>query len=172
MKQLTDVNAIGSVTQSVLYNTLAYIFSTNVQSSSTAVNRHKRAKTNTRSNNVPPSTYLKNAVQAIDVFFLNSDTAISPDVSYGQVIRGPGTQVGTFMAILDLRGMVKLTNTVLMLRQLDFASDGSGSSGDLDYAWTIKRDTGMIAWARPYISWLESSKEGGQAAGNSKCVPS
>lgn len=90
VRLLHGINAVNSVTQSALYNALAYAFT----------------KT--------PS-YSKIAANYIDAFFLNPDTSMSPTLKYGQVIRGPG-QEGQFLGVLDFRGMVKVVNAIQLLK--------------------------------------------------------
>ncbi|KIJ68290.1 hypothetical protein HYDPIDRAFT_24584 [Hydnomerulius pinastri MD-312] len=93
------------------------------------------------------SDYEQNAVTAIDTFFLTTATKMRPNMNFGQVVRGPGTkgQEGTFTGVLDLRGIVKIVNAVLILR--------SKNSTD----WTYKRDHEMVLWMEQYVNWLETT---------------
>lgn len=89
-----------------------------------------------------------NAVRFIDTFFLNPETAMTPNMNYGQVVRGPGEQVGSFMGVLDTRGIVKVINAVLVLR----ASQSPH--------WTADRDQRLRAWASQYDHWMMTSSIG------------
>ncbi|KAJ3538507.1 hypothetical protein NM688_g6514 [Phlebia brevispora] len=82
---LVGPDAVQNMSQSVLYNALAYALQ----------------KT---------SKYSQNVAKFIDTFFLSSTTGMHPNVNFGQMVRGPGKehQVGTFTGILDLRGMPRL----------------------------------------------------------------
>lgn len=127
VRQLHGVNAVNGVTQSVLYNALAYAF--------------------TKS-----ESYSKNAASFIDTFFLDSKAGINPELSYGQVIRGPGIQQGQYLGILDFRGMVKVVNAIQLLK----------AAGSPD--WTSVRDNNMNSWAEKYMNWLQTSSQGKKGA--------
>lgn len=90
---LVGPDSAGSMSQSVLYNAIAYTLRRNSGNS-------------------------QNVAQAIDAFFLSTTTGMHPNVNFGQLVRGPGKshQVGTFTGILDLRGMVKVVNAIQLLR--------------------------------------------------------
>lgn len=91
--KLVGPDAVQAMSQSVLYNSLAYAI--------------QRSSDNS-----------KNVAKAIDAFFLSSTTGMHPNVNFGQMVRGPGKehQVGTFTGILDIRGMVKVVNGLQLLR--------------------------------------------------------
>ncbi|KAH9946788.1 chondroitin AC/alginate lyase [Amylocystis lapponica] len=95
VRTLPDSPAIVSVSQSVLYNSVAYVLQ----------------KT---------SVFSQNAAGFIDTFFLAPATAMHPNMNFGQLVRGPGkdNQVGTFTGILDLRGLVKIVNAIQMLKSV------------------------------------------------------
>ncbi|QRV76009.1 alginate lyase [Ceratobasidium sp. AG-Ba] len=98
-------------------------------------------------------SYAKNAASFINTFFLSDRTRMNPDAEYGQVVRGPpGTQAGSYMGVLDMRGMVKVVNAVLVLRE------------SKSQHWTPDIDAKMVAWASQYIKWVESSAAGKKAA--------
>lgn len=100
--------------------------------------------------------YSRTASSFIDIFFADNTTGMNPNLNYGQVVRGPpGNQYGSFMAIVDLRGVTKIANAVQLLRQSN-APD-----------WTLDRDRRMVGWAKGYINWLQTSligKKSGTAA--------
>ncbi|PCH33539.1 chondroitin AC/alginate lyase [Wolfiporia cocos MD-104 SS10] len=93
VRTLPDSPAVVSMSQSVLYNSVAY------------------ALTKT-------GTYSQNAASFIDAFFLSSKTGMHPNMNFGQMVRGPGKdhQVGTFTGVLDLRGLVKVVNGINLLK--------------------------------------------------------
>ncbi|QRV90823.1 alginate lyase [Ceratobasidium sp. AG-Ba] len=98
-------------------------------------------------------SYAKNAASFISTFFLNDRTRMNPDAEYGQVVRGPpGTQAGSYMGVLDMRGMVKVANAILVLRE------------SKSRHWTPDMDAKMVAWASQYVKWVESSQVGKKAA--------
>ncbi|KZT74735.1 chondroitin AC/alginate lyase [Daedalea quercina L-15889] len=127
VRTLPDSPAAVKMPEAVLYNSIAYA----LQKSSTGS---------------------KTAVSFIDTFFLASKTAMTPNMNFGQMVRGPGKehQQGTFTGILDLRGMVKVVNAIQLLK--------AANSPD----WTSARDQAMTTWVKSYISWLETSDLGKQ----------
>ena len=100
--------------------------------------------------------YSRIASNFIDLFFADNITGMNPNLNYGQVVRGPpGNQFGSFMAVVDLRGITKIANAVQLLRQSN-APD-----------WTLDRDRRMVAWGKAYMNWLQTSpigKKSGTAA--------
>jgi hypothetical protein len=95
----------------------------------------------------------KNAASFINTFFLDDNTLMNPSAEYGQVVRGPpGTQAGSYMGILDMRGLVKVVNAVLVLRETK------------SQYWTQEMDVKMSAWASKYVQWVEASAVGKKAA--------
>ncbi|KAI0361753.1 chondroitin AC/alginate lyase [Trametes cingulata] len=93
VRTLPDSPAAVAMSQSVLYNAVAY------------------GMQKTR-------TYSQNAAKFIDAFFLAPATAMNPNMNYGQQVRGPGKdhQIGTFTGILDLRGLVKVVNAIQLMK--------------------------------------------------------
>lgn len=130
---LRGPDAVQAMSQSVIYNAVAYALQ----------------KT---------SSYSQNVAKAIDAFFLSSSTAMLPNVNYGQLVRGPGKdhQVGTFTGILDLRGMVKVSNAIQVMR--------TSKAPD----WTSAREASMTNWMKSYISWLQTSNLGKSVASKAK----
>ena len=97
------------------------------------------------------NSYAQNVANFVNTMFLDPKTGMHPRVSYGQVIRGPGKQVGQYLGVLDLRGMVKVANAIQILR--------AGGTP----AWTPTLDNEMTQWATKYVQWLHSSPQGQQA---------
>lgn len=75
-----------------------------------------------------------------------------PELNYGQTIRGPGTQQGQFLGILDFRGMVKVVNGIQILK--------AAQSPD----WTPAMDSQMVGWINQYVNWLQTNTLAQQAA--------
>jgi hypothetical protein len=122
---LNGPSAITGASQSVLYNAIAYALKGSSESS-------------------------QNAVSFIHSFFLDPDTKMNPNLAYGQVVRGPGKegQSGTFTGILDLRGLVKVVNAIMVLK--------AAKSDD----WTQGMDAAMHDWMAQYSAWIEGSSLG------------
>ncbi|OCH96520.1 chondroitin AC/alginate lyase [Obba rivulosa] len=93
VRTIPDSPAVVDMTQSTLYNALAYTLQ-------------------------KAGTYSQNAATFIDTWFLSSATAMHPNMNFGQLVRGPGPdhQVGTFTGVLDLRGLVKVVNAIQLLK--------------------------------------------------------
>jgi hypothetical protein len=91
------------------------------------------------------SKYSGNAANFVKMWFLNSDTAMNPNLNYAQMQRGPDGQNGTHTGVLDLKGMTKLTSGLLILR--------NAQSPD----WPSDVDAQMNNWTTQYISWLQTS---------------
>jgi len=91
------------------------------------------------------SDYSANAAHFINTWFINPDTAMTPNLQYAQIHRGPDGQNGTHTGILDFKKMAKITSAILILR--------NGKSPD----WTCKLDDQMMNWTTSYIDWIMSS---------------
>ncbi|KAI0061087.1 chondroitin AC/alginate lyase [Artomyces pyxidatus] len=120
VRTVNNTGAFDALSNAVLYNSLAWVLSGSPK-------------------------YSANVVSYVKTWFLDPDTKMNPNLNYGQVQRGPGQQVGTHTGVLDLKGMAKLVNGILILRL--------GKSPD----WTSDLDAQLIAWSRTYIQWLETS---------------
>jgi hypothetical protein len=144
---IPDATALNEMPLAVLYNAMAYALASGAGPTGTA-----------GMNAAPSDVYAQTAVNFIDTWFLNSATAMNSNLQYGQLIRGPGKQVGQFMGIVDARGFVQVWNSVAILKTL-------GSS-----AWTTQRNSATMTWANQYMNWLVSSDLGQKAAGSPKYV--
>lgn len=133
VRYLNGPDAINSASQSILYNAVAYAFNKTASYSSTATS-------------------------FIDTFFLDPSTKMNPNMNFGQLVRGPGQagQQGTFTGVLDLRGIVKIINGILVLK--------SASSPD----WTPVRDKELADWMSQYAGWLQQSPLGKMSASRPK----
>ena len=103
-------------------------------------------------------SYSQKVVSFLETFFLEEDTAMSPNVNFGQIVRGIGPEhrVGTFTGVLDMRGMIKVANAILAIK--------AAKSPD----WDTQRDAEMKLWLRQYIRWLESSPIARKTASSAK----
>ncbi|KAF7306745.1 hypothetical protein MIND_00466200 [Mycena indigotica] len=97
----------------------------------------------------------QDAVRFIQAYFLTSSTKMNPNVNFGQIVRGPGQsgQQGAFTGVLDIRGIVKIVNAILVLK--------SAKSPD----WTNTIDNAMTQWLSQYAKWLQASDIGKSVAG-------
>jgi len=79
-------------------------------------------------------------------------------MNFGQMVRGPGQagQEGTFTGVLDLRGIVKIINGIMILKAAD--------SPD----WTAAHDQELAVWMAQYADWLENSLLGKRSASRPK----
>ncbi|KAJ7846716.1 chondroitin AC/alginate lyase [Mycena olivaceomarginata] len=102
--------------------------------------------------NKPSSKYSQNVANFVKTWFLNTDTAMNPNLNFAQMNRGPGGQTGAYTGVLDLRGFAKIASGILILR----------SSKNTD--WTADLDSQMIAWCNKYIDWLQTAPTAQQAA--------
>ena len=131
VRSLNSSDYMGKVTQAGITNALAWVLTRDAD-------------------------YSRVASTIIDTFFADNATGMNPNLNYGQVVRGPpGNQLGSFMAVVDLRGLTKVANAVQLLRQ--------SNSPD----WTLDRDRRLVAWAKSYLNWLQTSpigKKSGTAA--------
>ncbi|KAJ7612371.1 chondroitin AC/alginate lyase [Mycena polygramma] len=102
--------------------------------------------------NKSSSVYSQNVAKYIKTWFLDADTSMNPNLNYAQMNRGPNGQKGEYTGILDLRGFAKIASGILILRQ--------HRSTD----WTADIDSQMVAWAKKYISWLQTAPTAKTAA--------
>lgn len=97
------------------------------------------------------ATAAQDAANFMQVFFLDSATGMHPRIEYGQLIRGPGAQIGQFLGVIDFRGMVKLANAVQIFRIANTP------------AWTASLDAQMTAWTKQYVKWMQTDPIGQKA---------
>ncbi|EJD00425.1 chondroitin AC/alginate lyase, partial [Fomitiporia mediterranea MF3/22] len=126
VREIPGVSNAADVAQSILYNAAAAVLSGS-------------------------EDFSKTAAQFIQAYFLDARDGMHPRVAYGQVIRGPGTQQGQYLGLIDLRGMVKVVNAVQIMREANAP------------AWTSALDTQMVNWASQYVKWMQSDPLGQKA---------
>lgn len=118
---VNDTGAFAVLSNAVFYNVLAYRITGN-------------------------DDYAAKASRFIDVWFVNNDTYMNPNLNYAQVIRGAnGGKMGAHTGVLDLHCMTKVVSAIIVMRAM-------GAS-----AWTASLDTAMNAWATKYLDWLLTS---------------
>ncbi|KIM71448.1 hypothetical protein PILCRDRAFT_830320 [Piloderma croceum F 1598] len=117
-----DVGNFSDMADAVLYNAMAWVLT-------------------------GESKYSANTAYFVDTWFLNPATSMNPNLNFAQMQRGPGPsgQTGTHTGVLDLKGMVKVTTGILILR--------TANSPD----WTSDFETQMNNWTTQYITWLQTS---------------
>ncbi|KAF7436967.1 hypothetical protein PC9H_003801 [Pleurotus ostreatus] len=142
VRKLKGPPSIQSVSQATLFNALASQFSSSASLS---------------------SSYIQNVNDLINVFFLDSKTAMNPNVNFGQMVRGPGDngQRGTFTGILDIRGIVKIVNALLILRTGVRKGSDVSQRGEDDVQSV---DAAMRRWVSQYVRWLQTSPLAEKAA--------
>ncbi|TFK52748.1 chondroitin AC/alginate lyase [Heliocybe sulcata] len=129
---VTDSNAFQAMSDAVLYSALAWVLGNQ-------------------------TAYATTAAMQIRTWFLDTATAMNPNLDYGQMKRGPTGQTGAHTGVLDLKCMTKVANAILILRD-------SGST-----EWTSELDSQMVEWTKKYISWLQTAsiaQEEGSADNN------
>jgi hypothetical protein len=119
-RMVNDTGAFQAMTDSIFYNALAWSFN-------------------------KESTYATNIANAINTWFINPDTLMTPHLNYSQLLRGPGEQQGSHTGVLDLKCMSKLVSGVLLLRQ--------GQAPE----WTSTLNDGLNTWVKQYIVWLTTN---------------
>lgn len=72
---VNDIGNFDDMADAVLYNALAFVIDGS-------------------------STYSANAAKFVDTWFLNSDTAMAPNLNFAQMRRGPDGQNGTHTGVL------------------------------------------------------------------------
>ena len=127
VKTLNNTKDVVSMAQSVLWNGVAFGLSND-------------------------TSYANRAASIIYTWFLNPQTAVNPNLKYGQVIRGPDKSEGPYTGILDWRMLMKVVNAVVIMR-------AKGAQ-----AWNNVLATAMNKWASDYMNWLYTSSQGQQLA--------
>lgn len=120
-RMVNDTGAFQAMSDSIFYNALAWSFTKD-------------------------ATYSTNIATAINTWFINPDTLMNPQLTYAQLLRGPGVQEGSHTGVLDLKCMSKLVSGILVMRK--------GQAAE----WTSDLDNGLNAWVKQYITWLTTDK--------------
>jgi hypothetical protein len=94
-------------------------------------------------------------------WFIDPSTSMTPDLRYGQLIRGPPSQssADSFTGVLDLRGIVKVLNAMIIVLARQ-------SSDNQIMSETFR--SSVRSWVSKYREWLRSSGPGKTAASRPK----
>ena len=121
------------MSDAVLYNTLAWVVNDSSQ------------------------YYATNVASWINTWFLANDTYMNPNMNYGQMVRGPTSNIGNHTGVHDLKCIVKVVKAVLVLR----AGNAPG--------WTSAINSGLVTWTKSY-GWLTTNQIALAEAAATKCV--
>jgi len=88
--------------------------------------------------------YAAKAAELLRVFFLNPETKMNPNLTFGQSI--PGKCTGRGIGLIDTSKLGSMTENILLL-------DGSSS-------WTKSDKAEMQAWVKEFYTWMLESKIG------------
>ncbi|CAE7064261.1 unnamed protein product [Rhizoctonia solani] len=125
-----DSGATQALMDALLYAPIAHL----VLSKSPELNTAKR----------PDGWYASQALRAVNVFFVDEQTRVTPHLNFSQLLRGPGTQVGSPTGVLDMHWWPKALSGILLMKEM-----GVWSDADLE---------GVVAWAKAYIPWLQTNE--------------
>lgn len=89
--------------------------------------------------------YAAKAAELLKVWYLNPDTRMNPNLTYGQVVPGVYDQ-GRCIGIIDLTRMNEMYDHIRMIR---------GSK-----AWDNETDSAFTAWLTQFTDWLVNSDHG------------
>jgi hypothetical protein len=92
----------------------------------------------------PDGWYASQALRAAQIFFVDEATRVNPHLNYSQLLRGPGTQVGSPTGVLDMHWWPKALSGILLMKEM-----GVWSETDL---------AGIVSWAKAYIPWLQTNE--------------
>ncbi|QRV79293.1 alginate lyase [Ceratobasidium sp. AG-Ba] len=119
-----DSGSVQALMDAILYAPMAHLILTHNQSLSKN----------------PPEFYSRAALHALNVFFVNPQTAMNPHLNFSQLLRGPGVQKGSPTGVLDLHWWPKALTGILLMRAMN--------------VWSEQDIAGVVAWGRSYIPWL------------------
>ncbi|MEZ5278087.1 MAG: alginate lyase family protein [Opitutaceae bacterium] len=88
--------------------------------------------------------YADRAALLLHTWFLNPETAMNPNLDFGQAI--PGLVDGRGIGIIESRQFLLAIDAALLIRNSD--------------AWTEADHRSLQEWFRAYLSWLQSSPNG------------
>ncbi|CAE6465647.1 unnamed protein product [Rhizoctonia solani] len=125
-----DSGATQALMDALLYAPIAHL----VISKSPELNTAKR----------PDGWYASQALRAAQIFFVDEATRVNPHLNYSQLLRGPGTQVGSPTGVLDMHWWPKALSGILLMKEM-----GVWSEADL---------AGVVNWAKAYIPWLQTNE--------------
>jgi len=91
--------------------------------------------------------YAIKAIQAIQIFFINEETKMNPDLTYSGIV------IGNSMDDLRIRGAIIDTNNLSILPDLIELLKPSVN-------WTIEIENKMISWFNSLSNWFKTSPRG------------
>jgi hypothetical protein len=89
-------------------------------------------------------TYAAHAARLMQVWFLNTETRMNPNLKYGQAIKG--VTDGRGAGLIDTRHFLKLFDAIGLL---------SASKN-----WSIANEQGMKKWFADFLNWMQTSEIG------------
>jgi hypothetical protein len=88
--------------------------------------------------------YAAKAIELLEVFFINSDTRMNPNLNFAQGI--PGKVFGRGSGIIDTVCLIQMTDDLRMLEKSSLYSKDD--------------DEAMKQWLSSYLDWMQTSKYG------------
>ncbi|QCT04045.1 hypothetical protein E6C60_3334 [Paenibacillus algicola] len=89
-------------------------------------------------------TYINKAKEIVQVWFINEETKVNPNINYGKA--RPGTEDGTNFAVIDWTDIGKVITAIQMLEKNNL--------------WSDSDRTVMGKWLNEYYTWLTTSEFG------------
>ncbi|KAL0070268.1 hypothetical protein AAF712_002760 [Marasmius tenuissimus] len=122
---IASISSFNDLADAVLYNSIA-----------SAISRANR------------DVYSNRAVSHLNMWFLDPEKRMNPNLNYAQMKRGPKGLLGQYGGVMELRGIVKIASGISILRV---------SKND---HYTPAIDQGMATWCNQYIQWLGNNIQG------------
>jgi hypothetical protein len=88
--------------------------------------------------------YSRHAAMLVRTWFLDTATRMNPHLRYGQAV--PGRNDGRGSGIIDTRHFIRVLDAVALLRETG--------------AWTDADQSGLVAWMKQYLEWLQHDPMG------------
>jgi len=88
--------------------------------------------------------YVKKAVNLLQIFFVNNDTKMNPNLNFGHFI--PGVSNGTHGGVIDFHPLPEFLDAIAMMR--------------LSKNWPKSLDTSLKNWFKDYLHWLRNTTLG------------
>ena len=88
--------------------------------------------------------YLNHAIKLINVWFIDTDTKMNPNMNFGQAIKGQNTGRGA--GLIDARHFIKIIDAIGLMN-----SEGAFPKEDLKM---------MQQWFLDFLNWMQTSKNG------------
>lgn len=88
--------------------------------------------------------YASHAAKLTQVWFLDAETRMNPNMNFAQAIKGVNTGRGA--GLIDARHFAKVMDGIGLLKGSKY--------------WTDKDQAGMVDWFTQFLTWMETSKVG------------